>query len=285
MAAATGWSPSAVGRVGEQAPAPAAGAPVVQLDVAAAVQRRAQGGDERQLVGRVGGGPQRQHQVADLRGHVDDGGVLGPVRHAEAGERRLEHRQRRAGREQDGDVAGPARAQPAVAVADGPPLAQGGGHGGGHRLGLPLAQHLGVDVVVVVDVGAEHVHRAVVARVRAGRRRAGRTPAARRGSGWMTSPNTPLTQSMTAVVERKLADSTSRVGADLVGGGEVHGDVGPAEAVDRLLRVADDEQPAGQRAQRRSGRAAGRPGAAVSRTAISSWIGSVSWNSSSSTRR
>ena len=30
------------------------------------------------------------------------------------------------------------------------------------------------------------------------------------GSGWITVPNTPFTQSMTASVERKFADSTSR---------------------------------------------------------------------------
>ena len=34
------------------------------------------------------------------------------------------------------------------------------------------------------------------------------------------------------------------VGADLIGGSQVLGDVGAAEPVDRLLRVADDEQPA-----------------------------------------
>ena len=52
---------------------------------------------------------------------------------------------------------------------------------------------------------------------------------------------------MTAVVERKLAVSVDLVGADLVGRAEVLGDVGPPEPVDRLLRVADDEQPTGHR--------------------------------------
>ena len=50
---------------------------------------------------------------------------------------------------------------------------------------------------------------------------------------------------MTAVVERKLAVSIDLVGADLVGRPQVLGDVGAPEPVDRLFRVADDEQPAG----------------------------------------
>ena len=37
------------------------------------------------------------------------------------------------------------------------------------------------------------------------------------------------------------------VGTDLIGGAQVLGDVGAPEPVDRLLRVADDEQPAGKR--------------------------------------
>ena len=76
------------------------------------------------------------------------------------------------------------------------------------------------------------------------------------------------------------------LGADLVGGAQVLGDVGSPEPVDRLLRVADDEQPAGERLRAlvQSAAWAGSSGSAASRTAISSWIGSVSWNSSSSSR-
>ncbi len=62
-------------------------------------------------------------------------------------------------------------------------------------------------------------------------------------------PNTSLTQSITGRVERKFADSRRVVGADLVGGAEVLRDVGAPEPVDRLLRVADDEQPPGERLQ------------------------------------
>ena len=68
-------------------------------------------------------------------------------------------------------------------------------------------------------------------------------------------------------------------------GVEVGGDVGAAEPVDRLLRVADHEQrcrPAPRRRPSASWIAAAPP---AMRTASSIWIGSVSWNSSSSSRR
>ena len=66
-------------------------------------------------------------------------------------------------------------------------------------------------------------------------------------------------------------------------------DVGAAEAVDRLLRIADDEERAGPQrhrapvrrpcgARRRGGRRPRRPRA--SKNTISAWTGSVSWNSS-----
>ena len=75
------------------------------------------------------------------------------------------------------------------------------------------------------------------------------------------------------------------VGADLVGGAEVLGDVGTAEPVDRLFRVADDEQPARFGHELTPVGVVGRVvGREASRTAISSWIGSVSWNSSSMIR-
>ncbi len=63
------------------------------------------------------------------------------------------------------------------------------------------------------------------------------------GCSTISSENTWLTQSITAADERKLALSSAGLGADLLGGAEVLGDVGAPEAVDRLLRVADDEQP------------------------------------------
>ncbi len=108
MASATGWSASASGGGAQMFHRPPRRHPFVQLDVAAAVERAAQRRHERQLVGGVVGGAQRQHQVTDLGGRVHDRAVLGPVRDATLAEGRLERRQRCAGREQDGDVAGPA---------------------------------------------------------------------------------------------------------------------------------------------------------------------------------
>ena len=57
-----------------------------------------------------------------------------------------------------------------------------------------------------------------------------------------------LTQSMTGAAVRKLArelDRAAAVGAEALVGGEEGGDVGPPEAVDRLLRVADEEEVPG----------------------------------------
>ena len=83
----------------------------------------------------------------------------------------------------------------------------------------------------------------------------------------------------------------AEVGRDLLAAGRgarasdlvVDGDVGAAEAVDRLLGVADDRQPPGPgRSVRQSS-----PGSSslVSNSASSAWTGSVSWNSSISTAR
>ena len=62
-----------------------------------------------------------------------------------------------------------------------------------------------------------------------------------------------------------------RLGDGAVGGAEVGVDVGAAEGVDRLLRVADQDQR--------------RLSSPKARRMISHWIGSVSWNSSTSTTR
>ncbi len=107
-------------------PSAAARHPLVQLDVAAAVERAAQRRHERQLVGGVVSGAQRQHQVTDLGRRVDDRAVLGPVRDATLAEGRLERRQRCAGREQDGDVAGLAGSKRLrLLVLDGPSRRRG----------------------------------------------------------------------------------------------------------------------------------------------------------------
>ena len=73
----------------------------------------------------VGGGAQRQHHVADVGGGIDDRAVLGPVRDLAFGERRLERRQRGAGREQDGDVARTALTALAGALVGRPAIVRG----------------------------------------------------------------------------------------------------------------------------------------------------------------
>ena len=137
--------------------------------------------------------------------------------------------------------------QAAVAVADRPLVAERGDHGDADGLRFEPAHRVGVDVVV--EPSAPRTWTVPWSREPGRQASSGPYAGCTLGSGWMTSPNTPLTQSMTASVERKLAESTSRSRADLIGGGEVHGDVGAPEPVDRLLRVADDEQPAGNRTQ------------------------------------
>ena len=75
--------------------------------------------------------------------------------------------------------------------------------------GLALAQRLGDDVVAVVDVGAEHVHRAVVAAAGpAGVERAVRRLDA--GLGLDDVGEHAVDPVDDGDVERKLADSTSR---------------------------------------------------------------------------
>ena len=246
-----GRAPPAASANGFQRP-PAA-LPVVQLDVAAAVQRRAQGGDERQLVGRVGGGAQRQQQVADLRRDVDDRRVLGAVRDGEA---------RRAPPRASAATCGPGAARrcrrrrhgrsPPSPSPTGQPSRERGGHGGGDDGRLALAQHLrrrrrrrswsaraehvtvpwsrrpgpaGVERDVRrlhVGLGLDDLGEHAVDPVDDGRRSSG---------SWPTAPR----------ARRRPGRRRPRY----------IGDVGAPEAVDRLLRVADDEQPAGERPQRR----------------------------------
>ena len=233
-------------RRGEQPPAAARLPPVVQLAVAAPVQRAAQRGHEGQRVGGIGRRSQGEHQRADLRRDVDDGGVLGPVGDGQPGQHRLEHRQRRACREQYGDVVGPAGAQPSLAVAHRPRLAQGRDHGGADGLGLQPAQRIGVDVVV--HVGAEDVDRAVVPR--------GRPAAVQRAVGGLhvgllldDVAEDPVDPRDDGVGRAEVRREHLALGVELAGRGEVHGDVRPTEAVDRLLRVADDEEASGHRPQ------------------------------------
>ena len=84
----------------------------------------------------------------------------------------------------------------------------------------------------------------------------------------MSSRNTWLTQSITGAAVRKLRVRWRGAAPNAVAGREERGDVGAAEAVDRLLGVADDEQAAGvdRRSRPTVGRARrGRPTRAARR--------------------
>ena len=86
-------------------------------------------------------------------------------------------------------------------------------------------------------------------------------------------------------VRKFWTSGTGAAGREAVARGEEHGDVGAAEPVDRLLGVADEEQSPGFDGYvgPSPDRSRPRPSTAM-RMAISIWIGSVSWNSSSSRR-
>ena len=90
-----------------------------EVVVAAAEQRRAQRGHQRELVGGIVDRLQHHEQVADLAGAVDQRRRLGPVRDAGRVERVLELAERRAGGQQDADVAEPARLASSRAVGVG----------------------------------------------------------------------------------------------------------------------------------------------------------------------
>ena len=183
--------------------------------------------------------------MADLRGDVHDRGVLGAIRDRQRGERRLEHRQRRAGREQHGDVVGAARAQPPVAVADRPSLAERRRHRVGDVGRLALAQHLRRHVAagVVVGVDPEHRHRAVVPpALPAGvERDEGRLHV---GLGRDHLGEHAVDPVDDGRARPEVGREHDPLGPQDVTRPQVGRDVGSPEAVDRLLRVADDEEPA-----------------------------------------
>ena len=239
-----------LGNVCPDRPGPAPGLPVVQIDVAAPVQWRAQGGHQSELVGGIVGGPQRQHQVPDLGGRVDDRAVLGPIREVAVAQRRLERRQRRAGRQQHGDVARSARSQHGrsvlVAVADRPALEQCRRHRVGGVGRFAPAQCLGalarVEIGVLVDT--DHRHRTLVEEVLA-------ACFERSICGLHVGfVHDQVGEHVIHPVEHLLRRSEvgrqpGRSCRDLRCGAHVLSDVGASEAIDRLLRIADDEQPAG----------------------------------------
>ena len=116
---------------------------------------------------------------------------------------------------------------------------------------------------------------------RRGAEPAARTPAAGPAIAVIMEPNTRLTQVITGSALRKLVRQRDGLAEPLLGL-QVAGDVGSAEPVDRLLRVADHEQRARRHVDTTRCRPDGGRSPPAIRSASSIWIGSVSWNSSSS---
>ena len=215
IASPTGWPSRTLEpgrRIGERVPASARRPPLVQLDVAAAVQRRAQGGDEGELVRGVGGGPEGEEEMADLRGDVHDRGVLGAIRNRRA--RRAPPRAsaarcgpgaaRRCRRR--GTGATPRRRRrPAIprssAVATALATSAASRSRNTCAVTSPPESSWASTPSTVTVPWSRRPSRQVWSGTKAG---------CTSGWGEITSENTPLTQSMTAALDRKLAESTIR---------------------------------------------------------------------------
>ena len=147
---------------------------------------------------------------------------------------------------------------------DGPPFCECGRHRGcdvgrlAESQGIGGAQIAGAAVrsEVVVPIGSEYRHRAVTERDR----RATRIERLERRLG-IGLERDEATEDIVGEVDHglcraKIGRQRDAVGADLVGGAQVLGDVGAAKTVDRLLGIADDEQAAGDRPEPSPGRSA-----------------------------
>ena len=160
------------------------------------------------------------------------------------------------------------RSAPSAVVVDGPPVGERGRHRGGDvgRLAEPQGvggAQLAVAAVrseVIVTIGSEYGHRAVTE----GDCRPTRIQRLERWLGIGLECDEPA-EDVVGEVDHGLRRSEigrerDAVGADLVAGAQVLGDVGAAETVDGLLGIADDEQPAGERAEPSPCRSAGAIG-------------------------
>ncbi len=255
----------AVGRVGPQSPAAARRHPLPQFDVAAAVERRPQRCHEGEAVGGVVGGPQREQQRADLRRRVHDRRVLGPIGQRGVAERGFERGQGDPCGEQHADVARDARTQRVeLLVVHEPPVGQGGGDRGHDVARLDHPQRVGGAHLGVADVGGitggpaggllggavgdlrtEHVDRAVAQQVGSATGVEGAERRLHVGIVGDDAAEHVVDEVDDGGRRAEVGGEDHLVGADLLGRTQILGDVGAAEPVDRLFRVADDEQPAG----------------------------------------
>ena len=234
-----------VGRRPPVVPPPAAAVVVDELVVAAAERRRPQRRDQRDLVGGIVERGQDGQQVPDLGRREDERLALDPDGHVGALERVLQVGERRARREQQGNVVVAGWPHlPGDGVDDLPlvvfdPSGQGGdgfgfdgadlgdvlhvgrpteGGDGRYRRGgrIPLGDQLDVLGLRALLVGVEEAGEHVV------------HPVEYPGHG------PEVLGEIASAVEQLLLDAVVQL------------QVGPAEAVDRLLRVADEERPAGR---------------------------------------
>jgi hypothetical protein len=212
---------------------------------------RAQRGDEREPVGRVVDRGEHPDQVADLPALVEVAGALVPVGDSGVGERVLVVPEPGAGGHQDRHVAPPARPPRAVvvAVADLPPLAVRRLEQRCDRARLLAAELIGPGLRVELAEG-EHDRRPP--RARRARRLvefdvAGLHTRLAREHCVEHGVERGEQLRVRAEVRRDLFMlAFERAVADLV----VDRDVGAAEAVDRLLGVPDDREPARRWAKR-----------------------------------
>ena len=262
---------------------------MTQVVVAARQDRRPQRGDERDGVGTVRDGPQDREQVADLLRLVDERAGLGAELHvpwraarpsASSSEVRVGTRivmsSGRAGR------------QP-VAVVHRPPVAASArmpATASATVVGLQLPQRTGRELSSLACGPPSR-------RTRWPAGPSGRCAAS--GSYRGCSPGTLLGHQRAEDVVDPVDDrrhgpevggQPHRPAGEAIAGVEEQPDVGPPESVDRLLRVTHEEQARSVDLDVRPRRPASRPPSTEAAMSIASsiWIGSVSWNSSMSSR-
>ena len=229
----------------------------VEIVVTAAEHRRPQRADQRELIGGVVDRLQHQQEVADLGGGVHERRGLGAVRDGRAVERVLELAERRAGREQDRDVARAARfpGERAVGAAPThcPALGEGGAHGGGH-VGRFEVAHLGcrhplglgaVDRHVGVGLDPQQHHRRAVHAVVVTLGIEGHVLGLRLGHRHDQVAEHVVHEVDHRTGRTKVPGEAMQRPAERVAGAQERGDVGAPEPVDRLLGVAHHEQSAG----------------------------------------
>ena len=224
-----------------------------QVVVTAGEQRAAQRRDDAEVVGRVVDGAQCHEEIPHGARHVHERARLGPVGDAGGVEGVLEERQRGAGRDEHGDVAEAGRPPPIGfgPVVDcgthAPALGDGARDGVGDLDGLVAPQHLGR----ALGQGRPGDDRDSGSHGRTGADRVESDVVGLRGNGQLDVAALGHEPGKGVVDPVDDRSAGTEVGgqlhqvpafAEAVSGVEEDGDVGPAEPVDRLLRVTHHEE-------------------------------------------